>query len=591
MIDRKKRLEELRKKMKEHKIDALLVPMSDRFQNEYPDSSSKRIEWLSAFTGSVATIIVTIEKSVIFTNSIYEIQVKQQVDDKLFEIADMYETPISQWILENIKENTIVGYDSYLHTIDEIDKLKINLESKDIKLKALKSNPINEIWHNRPPEIETDVIIFPESIAGKSSSDKRKNIAKFLKEKSCDAAIITLSDSIAWLLNIRASDCPHVPVANSYAILYAPDGTLDWFISDKRISKEILEHLGKDIKIESPDDLERKINKLAGKTVLLDGITAPDWFRKKLQKANSCTINLKDPCIELKALKTPQEQQAMINAHIRDGAAVTKFLYWLENNSNSGITELDIDEKLFELRSAYPEFRGTSFDTIAGSGSNGAIVHYRVTKETNRKLVQNSLLLVDSGGQYIDGTTDITRTIAIGTPTKQMKENYTRVLKGHINLAMAHFPEGTTGAQLDSLARKPLWDADMDYGHGTGHGVGCYLSVHEKAAGISPRVTEAIKPSMIHSNEPGYYVEGEYGIRIESLILCKETGKINTNNKKMLEFETITMAPLDLRLIVMDMLNDEEKNWLKKYHKKISDNISPFLNESEKNWLEKSYMI
>lgn len=384
-------------------------------------------------------------------------------------------------------------------------------------------------------------------------------------------------------------DVDYSPLVLSYAVIHE-DNSLDWFVEARKISSEMRDHPGGGVRIVSSERIEEKLKTFHGKTVWLDRTNSCAWFEERLKEAGAVILDRKDPCIAMKALKTAKEQAALRRAHIRDGVAVTRFLKWLDaQKSLASLTEMDVEEKLEEFRALDPAFRGPSFGTIAGAGPNGAVIHYRATEKTNRVLDRDSLLLIDSGGQYLGddtaGTTDITRTVAIGTPSGEMRENFTRVLKGHIALARARFPEGTTGMQLDTLARRPLWEAGLDYAHGTGHGVGVYLGVHEEAAPISPRGNIALAPGMLISNEPGYYREGAYGIRIENLVLVREDGLCESTGRKMLCFETVTLAPLERALIVPEMLEREEKVWLNGYFERLQEMLGPLLDNDTRQWL------
>ncbi|PZO83621.1 MAG: X-Pro aminopeptidase, partial [Micavibrio aeruginosavorus] len=511
----------------------------------------------------------------------YTIQLKQQIDPALFETGDSTKTTIADWVAGKMPDGAVIGYDPRLHTPQEIKRLA----EKGLSLRALAGNPLDAIWADRPEAPASMVESFPAKWAGQSVAEKLDAAAQELAKQGAEAAIITLPDSIAWLLNVRANDIPHIPVALSNAIL-KNDGTLGWFIAGTRVPDDVRGTFGNRASILPPETLEREIAKFKGAKILVDGRRTSAWFFDLLKAEGIEVIDAKDPVIALKARKNDAEKAAMRAAHIRDGAAVTKFLKWLSEAGASGtLTELDVEAKLESFRREAPEYRDSSFDTIAGYGPNGAIVHYRATRETNARIMPGSLLLVDSGAQYADGTTDITRTVAIGTPTKEMKERFTLVLKGHIALASARFPAGTTGAQLDALARAPLWREGLDFAHGTGHGVGCYLSVHEEAASISPRGHDALEPGMIISNEPGYYEEGAYGIRTENLILVQEDGVCAVTGKQMLSFETLTFAPYDAALIIAEMLDPAEQAWLAAYNRKAAELLGPLLDGATKQWL------
>lgn len=579
-ISQAEKLSALRAILKSENVEGFIIPRADEYQGEYVPASSDRLRWFTNFTGSAGMAIVLKNNAVVMSDGRYTIQLKQQVDTELFELADSTKVTAAVWLSANAPEG-IIGYDPRLHTPREIK----NWMEKGVLLKPLSSNPVDAIWKDRPEAPSAKVESFPMVYAGVSAQDKLDQVAQKVREKKCDAAIIALPDSIAWLLNIRSTDIPHNPVALSYAIL-GSDGTLDWFIDEARVPDEVKSSFGNRVSILAPEELQDALAGLKGK-ILVDERRTSVWFFEQLKKGAAEYIDDKDPCIALKARKNRAEQNAMRTAHVRDGVAVTKFLKWISTAAlRENLTELDAEAKLEEFRREAPEYRDSSFDTIAGFGPNGAIVHYRATPETNATIETWNLLLLDSGAQYKDGTTDITRTIAIGQPSQKMREHYTLVLKGHIAVASARFPQGTTGAQIDALARAPLWQHNLDYAHGTGHGVGCYLSVHEESSSISPRGMDAVEEGMILSNEPGYYKEGEYGIRTENLLLVKEAGMCEATGKTMLAFETITYAPFDKNLIVMEMLSKDEEFWLSTYHKNVVSILSPHLDVETQEWLK-----
>ena len=577
------KLQALRLEMQKSALDGYLIPRSDEYQNEFVPASAERLFYLTGFSGSAGYAIVLKDRAAVFSDGRYTIQLSQQLDPQLYETGDSTKIFLGDWLAANAGSGTRIGYDPRIHTSRAIQSVRDKLAGRQIELIPIETNLVDAIWTDRPSPPLDLVEIFPEEIAGRSSSEKRMAIAQSVQDEGCQSVILTLPDSIAWLLNIRGQDVAHNPVALSYAILHAADASLDWFVEEEKLTPEILRHIGNNIRVFRPQELAVQMEKLAG-PVMLDPQRSSEWFLEKLKKSCIETRAAKDPCILPKAIKTAGEQAAMAHAHIRDGVAVTKFLYWLENNAQ-GQTEVSIAEKLEEFRRADPLYRDSSFETICGWAANGAIVHYRAEADTAAVISGSGLLLVDSGGQYADGTTDITRTVAIGTATAEMKDCFTRVLKGHIALARAQFPKSTTGAQLDTLARQPLWEVGLDYAHGTGHGVGCYLSVHEEAASISPRGNDQVLPGMIISNEPGYYKQGAFGIRIENLILCLEAGKRAEDGRDILNFATLTLAPIDRSLMIETLLSDAEREWLNAYHARVFEEISPFLTGDEQNWL------
>lgn len=582
ILSQAQKLSALRSLMKEEGVQGFIIPRADEYQGEYVPDCANRLFYVSGFTGSAGTCVVMDDRACVFSDGRYTIQLKQQVDGALFDTQDSTKMPVSQWLLENAN-GKVVGYDSKLLTPREV-KL---FSDKGVLLRPVSRNLIDAIWQDRPSVPSSAVELFPMDYAGVSAPDKMDKIAAVIRAKGATAAIITLPDSIAWMLNIRSNDIPHIPVALSYAIAH-DNGMVDWFIDGTRVSGEIQKSFGNRVSIHPPQSLEKILAGFSGKDVLIDGRRTSQWFFDVMGRKGVNVIDDKDPIIAMKAIKNEAEQKAMRAAHVRDGVAVTKFLKWFDENAGkTPLTEMDVEEKLEEFRRAGGGYKDSSFDTIAGFGSNGAIVHYRATSKTNKTIEGGNLLLLDSGAQYGDGTTDITRTMAVGTPSDDMRKHYTLVLKGHIAISMAKFPYGTTGAQIDALARAPLWQHDLDYAHGTGHGVGCYLSVHEEATSFSPRGVEPVEAGMILSNEPGYYREGMYGIRIENLVLAHENGVCADTGKTMLAFETLTLAPYDRNLIVWEMLSAQEQAWVNAYHVRAFETLSPFLDGDEKAWLKK----
>jgi Xaa-Pro aminopeptidase len=430
----------------------------------------------------------------------------------------------------------------------------------------------------------------PIALAGETSGAKRARLADDLKKRNTDAAILTMPDSVCWLLNIRGADVPHTPFVLAFAILNA-DASVELFMDAKKSSPELLAHLGNDVHVRAPADFEPALDALKGKTAAADPAWAAAAIFQRLEQAGAKVLRTADPCQLPKACKNEAELAGTRRAHIRDGQALTQFLAWFAREAPKGtLTEIDAVEKLESFRTATGALKDVSFDSISGAGPHGAIVHYRVTRKTNRRIESGQLFLIDSGAQFQDGTTDVTRTVAVGEPTAEMRDRFTRVLKGHIQLALARFPEGTTGAQLDAFARRPLWDAGLDYGHGTGHGVGSYLSVHEGPQSISARgVGQPLRPGMICSNEPGYYKTGEYGIRIENLVVVRAPAAIAGGERAMLGFETITMAPIDLDLVEPTMLTAEERDWLNAYHAQVRKAVAPAMtDDDDRAWLQQA---
>ncbi len=559
MTDHARRLADLRAELERQKIDGFIIPRSDEYLGEYVPAGAERLAWLTGFSGSAGIAVVLADRAIVLSDGRYTIQLRQEVDAGSFDVGDSTEISVGEWLEEN-GQGYIIGYDPKLHSAQFIRRL----EKHDVTLSPVKSNPLDAIWIDQPLPPETSVEIFPDDIAGRTAQEKIADIAAILKKERLDNCVITASDSIAWLLNIRARDVAHIPIALSYALIHA-DESVDWFIDSRRIGDDVRMQLGNRVSLQPPGALEAQLKNLNGKEVGFDQQRSPIWFQQRLKDAGATITEMKDPCVDLRACKTKAEIAAMRAAHVRDGKAVASFIGWLKAQPNDGsLTEVSIETKLKEFRGADAAYVEDSFDTIAGFNAHGAIVHYRAKEVTAKKIEGDGLLLLDSGAQYKDGTTDITRTIAIGNPTQEMKERYTLVLRAHIAIASAKFPQGTTGVQIDALARQVLWEQGLDYAHGTGHGVGCFLSVHEEAASISPRGTDVLQPGMIISNEPGYYKEGEYGIRLENLVLVVEAGLME-NGKKLLAFDTLTKVPFDERLILADALSHKERQWLDSY--------------------------
>ena len=574
----KQKLEALRLQLTASGLDGFIIPRMSEYQGEFVAAYAERLAWLTGFTGSAGTALVLKDRAVILTDGRYTLQLAQQADSALYEFENIAQTPVARWLADNAGQGAVIGYDPWLLTTKQVEQVEKVLAEKEIRLIAVQVNPIDALWDNRPAFPTAKVEIFPEEFAGASAPEKIKSVCEVLSKQNLSACLITMPDSLAWLLNVRGGDVEHTPVVLSFGILHE-DSYLEWFVGRGKINAEIRKHLGAHVEIVAPDKIFERIVALDGK-VGLDFSRSPVWFKQAL---GDRAVNFKDPCIEPKSIKTRAEQEALRAAHIRDGVALVNFLYWLDMN-DAEITEMDVVAKLEEFRRRDNSYRGPSFSTISGWGANGAIVHYRATPDTNATINPPGLLLLDSGGQYNDGTTDITRTVAIGSPTDEMRTAFTLVLKGHIGVASAKFPEGTTGAQIDALARAPLWAANLDYAHGTGHGVGCFLSVHEESASLSPRGADPVKTGMFLSNEPGYYKTGAFGIRTENLILVREDGK-NSNGQGMLYFETFSLAPIDRRLIKTEMLSPAELQWLNAYHAQVHETLSPRLDAPVRDWL------
>ena len=589
------KLGSLRQQFNTMGVDGFLIPRADEYQGEYVADYANRMSWFSDFTGSAGMVTVLRDKAVVITDGRYQIQVKNEVDPICFDTADVDDITTGRWIADHADEDAVIGYDPKLHTPKQIEAIEKEVGDKGITLKALDHNLVDLIWDDQPAEPKGAVELFPEKYAGMSMSDKKTLIMDAVKAEGAQGMVISLPDSICWLLNIRGSDVDYIPVVLSTLLIDTEKEAIELFVDPDKISPDIYAELGNDVVFLEPAELENKLEDISaaaqnsGKPVLLDHQRSSIWFKNVLENAGANVRDFKDPCIDPRARKNDIEKAAIREAHITDGVAMVRFLHWLDSvGPQSGESEISVAQKLENFRQKGQGYRGPSFATISGFADNGAVVHYHATPAKHKQIDKDGLLLVDSGGQYDNGTTDITRTVAIGEPSEEMKESFTQVLRGHIALASAKFPEGTTGAQLDALARQFLCSANKDYDHGTGHGVGCYLSVHEEASGISPRGNGVVQTGMLLSNEPGYYKAEEYGIRIESLILThgdevrKDTGDL------MHHFETVTFAPISKALIKADMLSPEEKSWLNDYHDQVYRKISPLVEDDVKACLQHS---
>ncbi|MEZ5897793.1 MAG: aminopeptidase P family protein [Parvularculaceae bacterium] len=578
----------LREKLRDLNLTGFIVPHDDEYQNEYIPAYAERLMWVSGFSGSAGAAIVFVDSAVIFVDGRYTLQVRQQTDDKFFSFEDIVETPPDRWLAEHAPKGARIGFDPMLHTLDNVAKLQAAAASAGFELVALAANPIDAAWKDQPPAPKAVVAPHDMRFAGKASAEKRADIAKAIAKSGADAALITAPPSIAWLFNIRGGDVDRSPLPLARAIVNK-DGSASLYIAPEKVGNDLPEFLGDDVDVRGESDVEAALARLGAerKTVAVDAALAPVKFVRTLEDAGAAIVRLTDPCALPRAAKNAAELDGTRNAHIRDGAAVTRFLHWLATSAQDGsVDEIQAAQKLEAFRAEPGDLRDLSFDTISGAGSNGAVVHYKVSTATSRNLTPGELYLVDSGAQYQDGTTDITRTVPIGAPTPEMRERFTLVLKGHIALATARFPTGVTGHQLDVLARIALWKAGLDYDHGTGHGVGSFLGVHEGPQRIAKAVNaQALLPGMILSNEPGYYKAGEYGIRIENLIIVSAPTAIDGGERAMMSFETITLAPIHLDLVAVDLLSEDERGWLNAYHARVRETLTPLVPEDVAKWL------
>ena len=577
----------LRAELDRRGLDGFVVPHADEHQGEYLPASAERLAWLTGFTGSAGAAVVLKERAAFFTDGRYTLQARVQVDARAFALLHLIENPPGGWIAANLPKGARLGYDSWLHTADGVATLNDACERAGGTLIAVDGNPIDAVWRDRPAPPAEPIVPQPVAFAGQSSAEKRQRVAEALKGAQLDAAILTAPDSIAWLLNVRGGDVPFTPLPLSFAIVRA-DGHVDWFVDGRKITPGLAEHLGNTVTMNAPDAFGAALDGLTGSRVRVDGGNSPAWVRDRLETAGARVARGVDPCQLPKATKNAVELDGMRAAHRRDGAAVAKFLAWLAGRApQGGLSEIAAADKLEAFRAQGEHFRGLSFPTIAGAGPHGAIVHYRAQPDTQGTIEPGQLFLLDSGAQYADGTTDITRTMAIGAVGAEEKHRFTLVLKGHIALARARFPAGTTGSQLDAFARHALWAEGLDYDHGTGHGVGSYLGVHEGPQRISKvGNSQALLPGMIVSNEPGYYKTGAYGIRIENLVAVQDDGKAEGSDKAMLSFETLTLAPIDLALIDRAAMTAAEIDWLNAYHARVREEIGPLVDAETRGWLE-----
>lgn len=588
------RLDGLRTELAKRGLDGFVIPISDEHMSEYVGSYAQRLHWLTGFGGSAGSAAVLKDRAAMFTDGRYTVQVREQVDGKLYDYEDVPATSPAKWLAENAPAGAKIGYDAWLHGVEWAEEAQKFFAKKGIELVPVDGNPIDAVWADRPQPSLAAAVPHDDKFAGRSSADKRAEIADWLKEEGYDATVITALDSVAWVLNMRGEDVDNTPVALSYVLAHA-DGTAELFIAPEKVTPELTKHLGNAVSIRDRADFQPALADLKGKTVAVDPKHAVAGIFHALEQGGASVVRDADPAVLPKAIKNPAEQQGHRDAQARDGAAVVKYLRWIEKNAPSGeIDELTAAAKLREFRGLSADLKDTSFDTISAAAGHAALPHYKVDEDSNIPIPPSSIYLCDSGGQYPDGTTDITRTVWVGPgePTSEMIDRNTRVLKGHIELDLARFPDQTSGGALDALARMHLWQAGVDYGHGTGHGVGSYLSVHEgpqrisKPGGAFPGTETPLREGMILSNEPGYYKPGEFGIRIENLVLVVDA-QIEGSEGKYLTFETLTHVPLDRRLVDKDLLTEREIAWWNDYHAKTRAILAPQLEGEDLAWLER----
>ncbi|WP_397399921.1 aminopeptidase P family protein [Phenylobacterium sp.] len=577
----------IRQAMAAQGLDGFLVPHEDEHQNEYLPAANDRLAWATGFTGSAGAAVILRDKAAVFVDGRYTIQVRDQVDAQVFEIRDLVDGGVPAYLETATGRGQKIGYDPRLHSPDALGHLKAAAARAGCELLAVNDNPLDQAWGQaRPAQPQAPVVSHPLEVSGEESSAKRARVGALVAQRGGEAAVLTAPASIAWLFNVRGGDVIRSPLPIGQAILNK-DGTARLFLDPAKVTPDLPAWLGNQVSLETPADLPGALADLKGKRVVIDPAQSSAWYFETLAAAGAEVIRGEDPCALPRACKNDVEIAGTRNAHIRDGAALTRFLHWLATEGQiNPPDEITAVRKLEAFRQATGVMKDLSFDTIAGTASNGALPHYRPTDRLNTKTFDGTLLLVDSGGQYLDGTTDVTRTIAIGEPSAEMCERFTLVLKGYLALARIRFPVGTTGSQLDALARMALWQHGLDYDHGTGHGVGSYLGVHEGPQRIAKAPnTVALRPGMILSNEPGYYKEGAYGIRIENLQVVTPPAPIPGGERPMLGWETLTLAPIDRRLIVVAMLSPEERAQLDTYHARVREVIGPLVEADVRTWL------
>ena len=583
------RLAQLRAELAQRGLAGFLVPRADRHQGEYIPAREERLLWLTGFTGSAGLCVVARDEAALFVDGRYTVQAPEQVDGAAFAVHQIPEAKPSEWLAA--RAGGAIGYDPWLHTAAEVERFAKALAGTNARLEPLSDNPIDAIWPDQPPAPTGSAAVHPETLAGESSASKRARLAAALKAKGHAAAAITNPEALCWLLNIRGEDVPHTPLALGYALL-RDDGSVDLFMDPQKIGMETAAHLGADVRVACAEDEDigaafaAALGRFGGKAVLVEKTTAPEEVSRLLQAGGAEVIWGDDPCSLPRARKNAVEIAGARAAHLRDGAAMARFLCWLDGEAPKGqITEIDAAEALEALRDDTGHLRDISFDTISAYGPHAAMPHYRVNHDSDRDIHPHGLYLIDSGGQYADGTTDITRTVAVGTPTPEQVEICTQVLRGMIAISMARFPAGTHGGHLDVLARMPLWQAGREFDHGVGHGVGSYLSVHEGPQRISKASAVPLEEGMILSNEPGYYRIGAFGVRIENLIVVTPARTPVGGDRPMHEFETLTLCPIDRRLIDPALMTGAELAWLNAYHARVAAALSPLVDDETRAWL------
>jgi Xaa-Pro aminopeptidase len=584
----KERLTALREWMLKNALFGFVVPRSDEYQGEYVAPGAERLAWLTGFTGSAGEAVVLLDRAFLFVDGRYTLQAQEETNPEIITVVQTNDAKAGEWLFAALPNGSKVGYDPWLHTPNDVKRMAAACAKNEAAVVPVARNPIDLLWTDKPVSEPQWAVPFPEMYAGKDSTAKIADMTSQLGIDKDDALVLSTPDSIAWLLNVRGRDVPYVPVVQSFAVLHK-NGTLDWFVAPEKITDRLRGALSSLVEIKSPaalgdvlDDLGR--NKAR---VQLDMALSPAWIYERLSKSGAKIHPKEDPCLLPKACKNTVEREGAVLSHVRDGAAVCRFLAWFDREApKGGLNELDAARKMAEFRSDNPLYRGESFATIAAAGKNAAVVHYHTSERNNAPIRPGSLFLIDSGAQYLDGTTDVTRTVAVGTPGALEKKRYTQVLKGHIAVAAIAFPEGTTGSQLDILARQYLWRDGVDYMHGTGHGIGSYLNVHEGPQRISRYSNRiALMPGMLISNEPGYYKSGAFGIRIENVVMVEPLPPTEGSEINTLGLSTLTLAPFDRRLIDKAQLTPREKAWIDGYHARIRRIITPLTDAETAAWL------
>ncbi|MGL4937013.1 aminopeptidase P family protein [Shewanella sp.] len=581
------RLEAIRGEMASANLDAFIIPRADEYLGEYVPTHNERLHWATNFTGSAGLAIILKDKAAIFTDGRYTVQVRQQVDASLFDYESLTDTPQIDWLCDELPQGARVGFDPKLHTLAWYESAQMTLAKAQIDLVAVAQNPIDKHWLDRPTPATKPIRLFSNDSAGKTSQQKRSEIGALVKKAGADVALIAALDSFCWLLNIRGNDIPRLPVVLGTALLYA-NGDMTLFTDLAKLPSGIEAHVGEGVSFNTEASLADSLASMQGLKLLADPHSANAWAQTLARDAGAILVAAIDPVALPKAQKNPAELAGMRACHIRDGVAVSRFLAWLDNEvaAQRLHDEATLADKLESFRCEDPRYQEPSFDTISATGANAAMCHYNHNNGTPAVMTMDSIYLVDSGAQYLDGTTDVTRTIAIGNVTDEHKKMVTLVLKGHIALDQARFPKGTTGQQLDAFARQYLWQEGFDYDHGTGHGVGHFLSVHEGPQRIGKNVNAiALMPGMVLSNEPGYYRAGEFGIRLENLVVVQPCQALQGAEREIYEFDALTLIPMDTRLIDKQLLTTAEIAWLNRYHAKVFDTLAPLMSEAELAWL------